>query len=134
VLPGNCSPYSFAHLTFKQLIDQLNQATVLDSSDFEAFGKLWACFQKEEPEKALEISESLHEKFSFLVPAIQAWKAMIPSKDSAGLPFETLKEIQAAHPDWGFGKTFQEFQRRLPIYGFGDLQVHRFWEGIKKRD
>lgn len=134
VLPGNSSPYSFAHLTSKQLLDQLNQATVLDSSDFEAFGKLWAYFQKEEPDQALEISESLPEKFSFLVPAIQAWKAMIPSKDSAGLPFETLKEIQAAHPDWGFGKTFQEFQRRLPIYGFGDLQVHRFWEGIKKGD
>ncbi len=132
VLPSNSSPYSFAHLTSKQLLDQLNQATFLDSSDLEAFGKLWVCFQKEDPKKALQISESLPEKFSFLIPAIQAWKAMIPSKDSAGLPTETLKEIQAKQPDWNFGKVFHEFQRRLPIYGFGDLQVHRFWEGIKK--
>ncbi|WP_100630022.1 DUF1835 domain-containing protein [Algoriphagus formosus] len=132
VIPGKQTPYSFAHLNSKQLRVQWKNPIKIDFEDQKLFKTLWKSFQSADTETASLQAQLGKEKFPFLNPALDAWKAMIPSKDSEGLPLKTLKEIQAAHPDWGFGKTFQEFQKRHPIYGFGDLQVHRFWESLKK--
>lgn len=132
VIPGSNSPYSFAHLCNENLISQWENAVRLDLEDLELFQSLWKSFQNSDQEEALQSVSNFEEKFSFLIPAIIAWKDMIPNEDSDGLPKEELKRIRQELQTEKFGTVFREFHRRLPIYGFGDTQVLKLWQSIKK--
>lgn len=132
VMPGSNSPYSFAHLSNENLISQWENAVRLDLKDLELFQSLWKSFQNSEPEEALLSASNYEEKFSFLILAIKAWKEMIPNEKSEGLPKEELKRIHQELQTENFGTVFREFHRRLPFYGFGDTQVFKLWQSIKK--
>ncbi|WP_268036327.1 DUF1835 domain-containing protein [Algoriphagus sp. PAP.12] len=132
VLPGKDSPYSFAQVSHENLISNWKNAQELGAEDIPVFRNLWSYFQNSEPQNALKISPEVEVKFPFLIPAIKAWKEMIPNENSEGLPKEELKKIQTELHTEDFGEIFREFHRRLPIYGFGDTQVFKLWESIKK--
>ncbi|NVJ87398.1 MAG: hypothetical protein HWE15_13900 [Algoriphagus sp.] len=131
VLPGQNSPYSFAHLSAAQLFHQWENALKLDLEDIRLFNSLWTFYQNADVANALDYLESSEPKFSFLFPAVKAWENMIPTQKSEGLPMQTLRDIQIKNPVWDFRKVFREFQNHLPIYGFGDLQVKKLWEKMK---
>ncbi|SHO64290.1 DUF1835 domain-containing protein [Algoriphagus zhangzhouensis] len=130
VMPGSNSPYSFAHLSNENLISQWENAVELNSEDLELFQSLWKSFQNSDPEEALQSASNFEEIFSFLIPAIKAWKEMIPNENSEGLPKEELKKIHQELQTENFGPVFREFHRRLPIYGLGDTQVLKLWQSI----
>jgi hypothetical protein len=132
VLPGIDSPYSFAHLSKENMISQWENAVEIGLEDIGLFQSLWKSFQNSDPEEALQSASTNEVKFPFLIPAIKAWKEMIPNENSEGLPKEELKKIQTELHTEDFGEIFREFHRRLPIYGFGDTQVFKLWESIKK--
>lgn len=132
VMPGNDSPYSFAHVTDESLISQWENANELNLKDIQLLQSLWGFYQNSEPEKALESASNFERKFSFLIPAINAWQQMIPNEKSEGLPKEELKRIHQELQTENFGTVFREFHKRLPIYGFGDTQVLKLWNEIKK--
>ncbi|TDQ19500.1 hypothetical protein DFQ04_1322 [Algoriphagus boseongensis] len=132
-LPYPDSPYNFTVLSDKELVDSyLHKAHFLSEKEREILAKLWIHYQNQDVFEALKIADLFLERFPFLKPAVEAWRDMIPLGDFQGKPIETLKEIQRETATYDFGKVFQEFQKRLPNYGFGDTQVQRMWETIKK--
>ena len=56
----------------------------------------------------------------------------LPQGNSLGKPKETLLTIGKEIGYVNFGKLFKEFQKSLPIYGYGDLQVQHMLKELKK--
>ena len=67
-----------------------------------------------------------------MTPAIQAWEDSNPKGDYPGKPKAELKSIAEELETDEFKYIFREFNRRLPIYGYGDLITRRLWEEVKK--
>ncbi|MCS5488854.1 DUF1835 domain-containing protein [Algoriphagus limi] len=130
VTPGSEHPYSFATLDTEGLIERFYSPIQLQREDFYLFAELWTHFQKAEVFEAIQLAEKFKLKFPFLLPAVEAWRDMVPLGDFPGKPVQTLKDIQKEFQTDDFGVIFREFQKRLPIYGMGDLQVKRLWDEI----
>jgi hypothetical protein len=58
---------------------------------------------------------------------------MIPVGDFPGKPKATLLEIRDELQTGDFQLIFTEFQRRLPIYGFGDFQLKKLLRELKNK-
>lgn len=125
-LPYPDSPYNFTKLNEKELIDTYeSKAHFLNEKEREILSHLWIHFQNQDVFEALTIAESFQERFPFLKPAVEAWRDSIPVGDYPGKPIETILKIKEELGASDFSMVFREFQKRLPIYGFGDLQVKR---------
>ncbi|GMQ26545.1 hypothetical protein Aoki45_32280 [Algoriphagus sp. oki45] len=134
-LPYPDSPYNFIRLNEAELIDTYeNKAHFLNPKERTILSDLWIHYQNEDVFEAQKIADSFQERFPFLKAAVEAWRDMIPIGDYPGKPKAMLKEIQNELDTKDFGKVFQEFQKRLPIYGFGDLQVLRYWNQLQKEE
>lgn len=133
VLPYPDSPYHFTNLSEQDLVNSFeSKAHFLNSKEREILETLWQHFQNEEIFEALQIGELFNERFPFLKQAIEAWRDMIPVGDYPGKSKATLLEIQKELQTEEFELIFTEFQKRLPVYGFGDLQVKRLLKEMKK--
>lgn len=126
VLPYPDSPYHFSTLSKKDLEKAyLTKSHSLNKPEREVLGELWVHFQKENVFDALKVAEMFTERFPFIKPAVEAWRDMIPVGDFPGKPKATLIEISQKLQTKDFQSIFREFQKQLPEYGFGDLQVKR---------
>lgn len=126
VLPFPDSPYHFSSLDEQDLVDSFeSKAHFLNTKEREILETLWRHFQNEEIFEALQIGELFNQSFPFLKQAIEAWRDMIPVGDFPGKPKATLLEIHNELQTEDFEPIFTEFQKRLPIYGYGDLQVKK---------
>ncbi|GMQ31648.1 DUF1835 domain-containing protein [Algoriphagus confluentis] len=126
VLPYPDSPYHFSTLGKKELIESFKKkAHTISAKEREVLGDLWIHFQNEDVFEALKIADLFSERFPFLKEAVEAWRDMMPIGDYPGKPKATLLDIQKELGTSSFPEIFSEFQRRLPIYGFGDLQLKR---------
>jgi len=90
--------------------------------------RLWSYYQENRLTELMHIAESLQDEYPFVVEAVIAHIERIPSKNSIGRPKLVLKAIRAELQTDDFGTLFTEFNKREPIYGFGDLQVKRLWD------
>lgn len=126
VLPYDDSPYRFSRLDEQELVDTFeSKAHFLNEKERSVLKKLWGHFQNEEVFEALRIADLFKERFPYVRSAVEAWRDMIPVGDYPGKPKATLLEIQEELQTTKFEPIFKEFQKRLPIYGFGDLQVRK---------
>lgn len=126
VLPYPDSPYHFSTLAEKDLIEAFHtKAHPLSNREKEVLGELWIHFQQENVFEAMRIAEQFTERFPFIKPAVEAWRDMIPIGDFPGKPKAKLLEISKSLQSHEFSSIFREFQKLLPEYGFGDLQVKR---------
>ena len=133
ILPYPDSPYHFSRLGKEDLIESFEKkAHPISQRERTVLGDLWIHFQDENVFEALHIASQFTERFPFLKAAVEAWRDMIPLGDYPGKPMATLKEIDRELNTEDFGQVFREFQKRLPIYGFGDTQVLSYWKKIKK--
>lgn len=126
VPPYTDSPYHFSALTEQELTNSYeSKAHALNVRELEILAMIWTHFQKEEVFEALKIAGVFQERFPFLKVAVEAWRDMIPFGDFKGKPKTVLLEIALKLNTPDFETIFTEFQKRLPAYGFGDLQVKR---------
>ena len=126
VLPPADSPYHFSALSEKKLEETFqSKSHLLTPQEQETLGELWLYFRQENTEKALHLAKSLTVRFPYLVQAVQAWIAGFPHGDYPGKLKATLMELYKNDPKGQFSTLFTEFQKRLPEYGLGDLQVKR---------
>jgi len=133
ILPFPDSPYHFTNLSERDLVDSFNsKAHFLNIKEREILETLWHYFQNGEIFEALLIGELFNERFPFLKKAIEAWRDMIPVGEFPGKPKATLLEIKKELQTEEFQPIFNEFQKRLPIYGFGDLQVKKLLNEMKE--
>ncbi|RIW15160.1 DUF1835 domain-containing protein [Algoriphagus lacus] len=126
VLPYPDSPYHFSTLRGKEIEKAfLTKSHSLNKREREVLGELWVHFQKENIFDALKVAEMFTERFPFIKPAVEAWRDMIPLGDFPGKPKAALIEISQKLQTKDFQAIFRVFQKQLPEYGFGDLQVKR---------
>lgn len=126
VLPYPDSPYHFTKLNARELKGCFEtKAHALNVKEMEILARIWTHFQKEEVYEALKIAGLFQERFPFLKLAVEAWRDMIPVGGFPGKPKATLIEISQKLQTKNFPTIFEEFQKQLPEYGFGDLQVKR---------
>ncbi len=126
ILPYPDSPYHFSTLGEKDLIQAFQtKAHSLLNREREVLGNLWLHFQNENVFEALKIAGLFTERFPFIKPAVEAWRDMIPVGNFPGKPKAALLEISQNLRTNDFTTIFREFQKLLPEYGFGDLQVKR---------
>jgi len=72
-----------------------------------------------------------------MLPAIHAHLQRFPSetetnKEKLGRPKISLIQIMNELKSEEFAPVFREFSKRESIYGFGDLQVKRLFDEVKK--
>ena len=122
----------FAELNERQMEEHFRDAKLLTRNQCEILANLWKMFQQNHIDEAMTLSKQVSFELPFLLPAVQAWKDSIPHGDYPGKPKATIIQIMNELNTDDFGKIFREFRNRVPIYGFGDLQVKRLYDEIKK--
>ena len=117
-----------------QLEQAFRDAKLLTANEKHILSHMWELYERPDIPEALTLSKQVSPELPFLLPAVQAWKDSIPHGDYPGKPKEALKEISAQLGTDDFGKIFRAFHIKYAIYGYGDLQVKRLWEELKKEE
>ena len=128
VRPTTLSPYGFAAYNQEELATLLLQRIRLDN--LELLAQLWPQYKANNTKQLQEVASLVSATYPFIANAVQAYIQSIPTKDSLGVPSETLIAISKALKTNHFGTIFKEFCRQLPIYGYGDLQVKQLYDSL----
>ena len=101
-------------------------------TELDTLASLWRHYQKDDLEQLQKIANELESKYPFILKAVHAHIERHPSKDTLGRPSRSLIQIMKELNTEEFEPVFKDFCKRESIYGFGDLQVKRLLERIKK--
>lgn len=129
IRPPLHTPFGFGGLNETKLTE-VYQARV-QIKDIEKIAGLWKSYQSGDTEQLMSTAKKLEKTFPFILRAVEAHIDRIPSENDPGRPSKALIEIMNDLQTEEFGKVFGEFNRREPIYGFGDLQVKKLLNEIK---
>ncbi|MEM0938208.1 MAG: DUF1835 domain-containing protein [Bacteroidota bacterium] len=129
VRPDHHSPYSFADYHNQELINLFRQRQMIQKVD--VWNKLWPAYQKENLNMLRAVSNELTEDYPFIADAVKAHVERLPGSDGKGRIEQVIEEIAEEFSTKDFGLLYLEFSRRIPIYGFGDLQVKRILDTMK---
>lgn len=133
VLPNKADiRFGFAELSEREMEEHYRNARLLTKNERAILGHLWTLYQLNHIDEALTLTKQASYELAFLPDAVQAWKDSIPHGEYPGRPKALLIEIMKEFKTEEFRKIFLEFIKRAPIYGFGDLQVKRLLDEIKK--
>lgn len=127
---GSSLQYGFGGLAPDGLLTSFQEKRSLSHQDVSRFAQLWAAYQEGNLAHLQQVGHDLHEAYPFVMPAIEAHIARIPTPENIGRPSETILEIMESISSRDFGTIFQEFVKRESIYGFGDLQVKRLYDRL----
>ncbi|MEB2779677.1 DUF1835 domain-containing protein [Algoriphagus sp. C2-6-M1] len=124
----------FGGMNELRLEQAFRDAKLLTANERHILSDMWELYQKPDISEALTLSRQTSPELPFLYPAVLAWKDSLPHGDYPGKPKAALKEIAAQLGTDDFGKIFRAFNIKYAIYGYGDLQVKRLWEELKKEE
>ncbi|QGY47057.1 DUF1835 domain-containing protein [Maribellus comscasis] len=130
IRPDSHNQYGFAGLNQSELVSIYKKRVLLPRLN--NIASLWKSYQNNNTEELIALARQLKTSFPFILPAVQAHIARIPTKNSPGRPVLSLLEIMNDLDTKEFGPVFREFCKRENIYGFGDLQVKRLLDEINK--
>ena len=130
VLPKEPNQYGFGYCSRGDMEEFYKQRIPIENLSFIA--SLWENYQAGNLAELNIIAEKLEHRFPFIKAAVKAHIDRVPGDEENGLPYKTLISIIKEHGSNDFMTIFKEFNKRLPIYGFGDLQVERMLSKIKK--
>lgn len=129
IRPPMHTPYAFGSLDQEELIEAHKGRVQI--SDLDKIAGLWKFYQHGDTKQLISTANGLKESFPFILRAVEAHMARIPSKNDPGRPIKALKEIMKELETEDFGAVFREFNKREAIYGYGDLQVKNLFGTIK---
>ena len=124
----------FGGMNQLQLEQAFRDAKLLTANEKHILSHMWELYERPDVSEAITLSTQVNPEIPFLLPAVQAWKDSIPHGEYLGKPKEALKEISAQLGTDDFGKIYRAFHVKYAIYGYGDLQVKRLWEELKKEE
>ena len=131
IRPPLHTPYGFGGLTKLEL--DLSYKERVQITDLDKIGDLWKSYQQGDTEQLVSTAKELKGSFPFILQAVEAHIARIPTKIDPGRPVKALIEIMKDLETEDFKTVFREFNKREAIYGFGDTQVKKLMEDIKKQ-
>ncbi len=130
VLPKAPNQYAFGYCSQQELEQFYEDRIPIGEPD--SIAKLWESYRAADLEALSNIANSLVQ-FAFIARAVQAHIDRAPGNEENGLPYHTLREIIADLGTDEFAPVFKEFITRLPIYGYGDIQVQKMLKIIKNQ-
>jgi len=130
IRPDIHTRFGFGGLDQAELVQIFHKRTQIHRIDKIAY--LWELYKKGENEQFLKAASELSKIFPFIRTAVEAHIARYSGENSIGRPAETLLEIMNDLNTEEFMPIFNEFSRRESIYGFGDSQVKKLLDELKK--
>ena len=128
ILPQADIQYGFGGMSKSDLEKAFQDRIPLKTSHLNVFAKLWIAYQHDNLTNLQEISDQLPTQLDFVSKAVQAHQNRLPY--GSGLPEQTLNNIIKDLGTTDFIPLFKEFNKRLPIYGFGDAQVKHIIDSL----
>lgn len=132
VRPQEHTQYGFGGFDANGLQELFQQKIQL--TQLEVLSSLWQHYKAGNMSQLLATAEAIQHDFPFIHEAVVAYTASIPTEDSLGLPSETIISIAKDLNTEDFGLIFREFCERLPIYGYGDLQVKQLYDALLEKN
>lgn len=123
-------PYSFASMSTADLESAFANRESLHANELFALSQLWIAFQRNDFDEMLRIANLEQSKMPFLLAAVKAHIARFPADGREAEPEAMIRKILAENKYADFDFVFREFNKRLPIYGFGDLQFEGIWKRV----
>ena len=134
IRPNSSNRYNFGGMTQKELLTAHEDKITIKTSEVELLSRLWLMYQKDDGKGMLSAAQTISSKFTFLLPAINAHLDRTPIAGSLGRPCTSLQYIISDLDTSNFDLIFQEFCKREPIYGFGDIQVKHLLETLQSKN
>ena len=125
VRPQTHTEYGFGGIHPNELLSLLDHRIPISAEILTMLSDLWNAYQEEDQQHMNEIAEQLH-SFPFIQNAIHLHIDRVKNNT----PEKILKDIITELNTTEFGPVFGEFCKRVPDYGFGDLQVKRMFDGL----
>ncbi len=129
IRPKVHTPYGFGGLNEAALKQAFAERVQLNHMD--KIAHLWESYKNGALDNLLNTANQLKESFPFMLTAVNAHIARIPTENDIGRPAQALLDIMEELATEDFGPVFREFNKRESVYGFGDLQVKRLLDEIK---
>ena len=85
--------------------------------------QLWQAYATGDLKQLTLLSQQLPNGYLHVKKAVSAHLSRIPSENKLGKPIDVLKKVIENKETESTELIYQEFQKQLPIYGFGDLQI-----------
>lgn len=130
VRPKGSLQYGFGGLSQAELIEVYNHRTRLTQINVNQLTWVWFTYQKNHVERLLKLSVQIGEEFPFIKEAIIAQIERESIDGEKGRPQQKILDIIQEKSTQDFRIVFQEFCRKEPIYGFGDLQFKRIFDSV----
>lgn len=130
VRPNKHTQYGFSGLSDTQLTSIYENKLRLDA--LSELSMLWVHYCNNDLNNLRKTSLKLIDAFPFIHEAVEAHIDRIPTGDNPGRPKKVLMQIMKDLDSKDFGAVFREFNKREFIYGFGDLQVKRLFDELRK--
>ncbi len=130
IRPAHSIQYGFAGLDDARLVAAFENRIRIEALD--KMASLWNFYQQNHTRNLMDLATALKPSFPFIYEAVVAHLERIPTANNPGRPMRSLKKIMKELDTDAFGPVFREFNRRESIYGFGDLQVKRLFDQLKR--
>ncbi len=134
VSPKDALQYGFGGFNTEELYQLFQEKQRLTEIQLNQFTLLWFAYQASDLERLLKLGVQMSTEFPFIMKAIAAHFDRIPKNGNPGKPYQIIANIIREKSTKDFSIVFQEFVKRAPIYGFGDLQVKRIYDSVISRD
>lgn len=128
ISPKEGHNYSFCSMNEKELEDIYKNKIVLDFELLNKVSSLWKFYKNQDFNSLLLCAKDLDEKFIFIKKAIDA---IIDDKKNNRVK-NSIQGILQNSRNKEFSHIFKQFSKEQAIYGYGDLQVKRVYDSLKK--
>ena len=128
IRPESHNQFGFGGLNHAELISIYQNRMLLKQID--KIANLWESYQNDDTDKLFQGAQELQSDYPFILPAVEAHIQRKATAENPGRPSQSLIAIMQEFKTEDFDIVFREFNRREPIYGFGDLQVKRLLDEI----
>ena len=130
VRPQDSLLYGFGGLNQEQLVKAYEDRVNLSRINVNQLVWIWFTYQKNHVERLLKLSVQIGEDFPFIKEAIIAQIERETTDEKRGRPEQAIVDIIEEKSTKDFAVVFQEFCKREPVYGFGDLQFKQIFDDI----
>ncbi len=130
VLPKSDLLYGFAALNQNELCKVYEERQALTELEINALASMWQYYRNKDIKSMFDLVDAYRSSLPFLEAAVKAYQESLPDGSGLNTPQKVLQEIIKEQEAPNFGAAFRAFAKRLPIYGYGDLQVKRMWDEL----
>lgn len=120
----------FGKSSAQQLTQALVQRVLLSHQDLALGHQLWQAYSTQNLQALLSLAQTSTPAFAYLPEVVQAHIDRVSTPDNLSRPERVVKELM--EQGLSFNEVFRAFSVREGIYGFGDLQVKRVYDGLKE--